>query len=270
MVTKKSGKASAGKPTRQTAKSTRQTAKSTRQTAKSTRQTAKSTRQAAKSTRQTAKSTRQTTKSTRQTAKSTRQGSAFIASVAAPADLPEGAPEIAFVGRSNVGKSSLLNALAGRKALARTSKTPGRTQRANIFDLRVGGQDVRLVDLPGYGHANAPRHVRDTFGPLIEGWLMKSDRLALATVLIDCRRDATEQMLNFLVWLRQHSIPTAVVFTKVDKIAKNRRLQQLNKIASYYDIGRDFHVTSCADGLGIPELARYIGHTAREFKETVG
>ena len=99
---------------------------------------------------------------------------------------------------------------------------------------------------------------------------MNSDRLALATVLIDSRRDATEQMLDFLVWLQQHSILSTVVFTKVDKIPKNRRFQQRNKIAQFYDIGRNFHATSSTDGTGIPELKAHIARTAATFVATVG
>ncbi len=190
----------------------------------------------------------------------------FVASVAAPGEFSAGAPEIAFVGRSNVGKSSLLNALAKRRKLARTSKTPGRTQRANLFDLRIAGQDVRFVDLPGYGHANAPQHVRASFGPLIERWLLDSERLAMAAILVDARRDPSDSTMNFLLWLRQHNVPAEVVFTKVDKVARNRRLQRLKKLAKAYDV-RTFHSTSSLKGEGIAALRTYIGEIAGRFDE---
>lgn len=188
----------------------------------------------------------------------------FVTSVAAPDEAADGPPEVAFVGRSNVGKSSLLNALAGRKALARTSKTPGRTQRANLFDLRIGDTRVRLVDLPGYGHANAPKHVRAQFGPLIERWLLESEKLLMAAILIDLRRDTTDSMMNFLLWLQHHNIRIELVFTKADQVPKNRRGQRMRKIATSYEQAR-FHGTSSIEGLGIAELRARIAQLAREF-----
>lgn len=189
----------------------------------------------------------------------------FLASVGAPADFAVGAPEVAFCGRSNVGKSSLLNALCGRRALARTSKTPGRTQRANLFDVKMSnGTEVRLVDLPGYGHANAPRHIRDRFGPLIEGWLVGSTRLTLVVLLIDCRREPEQAAMNFLLWLEQHNLNAMVVFTKTDKLPRNRRDNALRKLAAAYHLKGTPHASSASTGDGIGRLRSLVARAARQ------
>ncbi len=190
----------------------------------------------------------------------------FLASVNGPEGFSPGPPEIALVGRSNVGKSSLLNALTSRRGLARTSKTPGRTQHANLFDIEMSDRTrIRLVDLPGYGHANAPRHVRERFGPLIENWLTSSDRLALVLLLLDCRRKPEQAAMNFLLWLEQHSIRTEVVFTKVDKLPRNRLDNELRKLSRTYGLaGRPF-ATSSQDGAGLPRLRGRMVAAAREF-----
>lgn len=151
-----------------------------------------------------------------------------------PGELPElGIPEVAFAGRSNVGKSSLLNTLTRRKSLARTSRTPGRTQAINLF--RLGGGLV-FADLPGYGFAKVPEHIRRAWKPMIEHYLGTRDMLRLVVVLVDVRRDAQEDDGALLWGLTEARIPSVVVATKVDKLRKQQRQRQLAKLR------RDLHL----------------------------
>ncbi|MEO0603150.1 MAG: ribosome biogenesis GTP-binding protein YihA/YsxC [Myxococcota bacterium] len=148
--------------------------------------------------------------------------------------LPEHAlPEIAFAGRSNVGKSSLLNVLMKRKNLARTSSTPGRTQAINLFQL---GSACVFADLPGYGYARVPDAVRRSWGPMIEGYLGDRSTLALVVLLVDVRRDIRAEEGELRFNLTQARIPTLIVATKVDKLKKQPRQRQLAAIR------RDLHL----------------------------
>ena len=159
---------------------------------------------------------------------------AFVAEARALADLPAAtAPEIAIAGRSNVGKSTLLNRLAGRKGLARTSKTPGRTRGLVMFALRFRrGRDgaaaapvdeLRLVDLPGYGYAQVSQAERRGWQPLIEGYTRTRRALALFVVLIDARRGIEDEERQLYEWLGTESVPAQIVFTKVDKLSATER-----------------------------------------------
>jgi GTP-binding protein len=154
----------------------------------------------------------------------------FVQSAARLSQAPaEALPEIAFLGPSNVGKSSLLNALTGRKGLARVSKTPGRTQLLNYF--RVNGR-VWFVDLPGYGFARAPKRVQAGFLRLVEEYLAGSSRLALLLLLLDCRRDPSTRDLELQAWLVEHDVPHVVVLTKADKLSRSqlqRRARAIEK-----------------------------------------
>lgn len=134
-------------------------------------------------------------------------------------------PQVAFVGRSNVGKSSLLNVLVNRKRIAKVSNTPGRTQLVNFF--LVNG-DVRLVDLPGYGFAKAPKEVKKQWDQMITGYLLKNHDLRLVVTLFDARREPTEEDENLLDWLNHYKIPFLAVVTKADKL--NKSAQMLAKI----------------------------------------
>ena len=138
-----------------------------------------------------------------------------------PGELPHiGLPEVAFAGRSNVGKSSLLNTLTRRKNLARTSRTPGRTQAINLFRI---GDGLVFADLPGYGFAKVPEHVRQAWKPMIEAYLGGREDLRLVVVLVDVRRTAQEDDGALLWGLTEARIPHLVVATKVDKLKKQAR-----------------------------------------------
>jgi GTP-binding protein len=137
-------------------------------------------------------------------------------------------PEIAFVGRSNVGKSSLLNTLCRNRRLARVSRTPGKTQTINYFD--VGGT-CYFVDLPGYGYADVPEGVRRAWGPMIEGYLDRSPRLAGVVSLIDGRHDPTALDLRMVGWLAARGIPTLVALTKADRVPRGRRRARIEATA---------------------------------------
>jgi GTP-binding protein len=135
-------------------------------------------------------------------------------------------PEIAFCGRSNIGKSSLLNTLTNARGLARTSSTPGRTQTVNFFLI---DERMYFVDLPGYGYAKAPRAVKETFGGMIESYLLDREQLKLAVILVDCRMPPTDSDTMMKQWMDHHHIPNAVVLTKTDKISRNQLNQALHK-----------------------------------------
>lgn len=149
-------------------------------------------------------------------------------------DMPAGdLPEVAFAGRSNVGKSSALNTLLKRKKAARVSGRPGRTQRINLF--RVGDACV-FADLPGYGFARVPDAVRDAWKPMIEGYLGTRETLKLVVVLVDARRDPQELDIELVVGLVEAKIPCLVVTTKVDKLKKHERKPTLRKLADAFGV----------------------------------
>lgn len=137
-------------------------------------------------------------------------------------------PEVAFAGRSNVGKSSLINSLLNRKGLVRTSSTPGRTQLLNFFSIN---EALYFVDLPGYGFARAPKSVRRQWQPMVHGYLRGRSTLKAVVWLLDVRRDPSQEDLEFLDWLEECEIPTIPVITKVDKVSRNELPRRIAKIA---------------------------------------
>lgn len=140
-------------------------------------------------------------------------------------------PEVAFLGRSNVGKSSLINSLLQRKALARTSNTPGRTQSINYFLIN---ESFYFVDLPGYGFAKVSKAMRKGWGAMAEQYLTESRRLVLCIQLIDSRHEPTVLDIELNEWLRFHEKPHLVVATKADKLSNNQLVKQIRTITSVF------------------------------------
>lgn len=152
----------------------------------------------------------------------------FIKSAVWPPQYPPATlPEIAFVGRSNVGKSSLINTLVGRKTLAKTSNTPGRTQLINFFTIN---EKVSFVDLPGYGFAKVAQSIKKDWGDMIEAYLRERLSLALVVFILDIRRDPSADDLSLRDWLTHYRIPYLYVLTKADKLSNNQAIAQKRSI----------------------------------------
>jgi GTP-binding protein len=168
-------------------------------------------------------------------------------------ELPElGLPDVAFAGRSNVGKSSALNRLLGRKSVARTSSRPGRTQAINLFQL---GESGVFADLPGYGYAKVPQHVQDKWKRTIESYLTTRKELRMVVVLVDARRDPTALDGQLLFALDGANIPALIVATKVDKLTRNERFKKLAAIRREFGLAKDQPVGfSAVTGEGIDEV----------------
>ena len=147
----------------------------------------------------------------------------FLQSASRLDQLPSSVLELAIVGRSNVGKSSLINALAHRKKLAKTSKTPGATQLINVYELDPEGSGFWLVDLPGYGFAKAPKSEMDRWKQMIEEYLMQSDTLGAVILLIDSAVGPTSLDLQTIEWLDHIDLPYRYVATKEDKVRPSKR-----------------------------------------------
>jgi GTP-binding protein len=186
--------------------------------------------------------------------------SEFVLSAANIRQLPRnGMEEVAFLGRSNVGKSSLINRLCSRKSLARTSGEPGKTRELNYYLIN---RHFYFVDLPGYGYARVPEQVRSSWGKLIEQYLKNREQLRLVVQLIDARHDPTELDLMMVGWLDYYDIPFLVTLTKADKLPTSKMPRFL---AAARDVFKKYH--RCADvipfsavsGIGKAELVRVIG-----------
>ena len=166
-----------------------------------------------------------------------------------PTDLPE----VAFAGRSNVGKSSLLNRLVRRKAFARVSKTPGRTREINFF--RVNDRFI-LSDLPGYGYAKISKEKKADWRPLIEGYLKRTPTLAGVVQLLDIRREPTEDDLAMLDFLAEIEVPTVIALTKIDKLARHVAAERADEIMKSLSLTREQTIPfSSISGEGRNELA---------------
>jgi len=177
----------------------------------------------------------------------------FLAGAADPARLPKlSYPEIAFAGRSNVGKSSLLNRLVGRRKLARVSKTPGRTQQINFFLI---DERLTFVDLPGYGFARVPANVKQQWKHLVESYLSTRGNLQVVVVIVDLRRGVEEDDAQLLDYLHAQGIPAILVATKSDKLAYGARQRRAGELAK--GLGRAVTalvVCSAESGEGIEPL----------------
>ena len=170
-----------------------------------------------------------------------------------------GLPEYAFIGRSNVGKSSLINMLTARKGLAMTSQKPGKTQLINHFIIN---DSWYLVDLPGYGYARLGKDSRDSLRRMIEDYVLERKELVLLFVLIDCRHEPQKIDLEFIQWLGEEGVPFSLVFTKADKLSKGRLASNIEaytaKLHEEWEERPPIFVTSSEERVGRDELLGYI------------
>ncbi|MDO4807709.1 MAG: ribosome biogenesis GTP-binding protein YihA/YsxC [Coriobacteriales bacterium] len=168
---------------------------------------------------------------------------------------PSTMPEVAFAGRSNVGKSSLINKLVRRKALARTSSQPGKTANINFYEA----DGIRLVDLPGYGYAKVSGKERQRWADLIAGYFDQERSFNLVVALVDIRHDAQKLDVQMLEFLRDAELPFVVALTKADKLSRAKADQQAARLAKQFGIPRvQMIITSAEKGTGIDELRHRI------------
>ncbi len=176
----------------------------------------------------------------------------FVTSAAGPKQYPvDKRPQVAFAGRSNVGKSSLINALLNRKSLVKTSQTPGKTQLINFF--LINGE-FYCADLPGYGYAKVPRAVADAWAPLIESYLKDTPQVRVVVVLLDIRREPDERDGRLIEWLRHYDVPAIFVLTKADKMKRQEMVGAQREITARLGLDRPLLLTSAKSGQGIVEL----------------
>lgn len=177
----------------------------------------------------------------------------FVTSAAESSQYPPATlPEIAFSGRSNVGKSSLINALLNRKHLVKTSSTPGRTRLINFFEINAS---FLFVDLPGYGYAKVPASVKQTWRPMIETYLLTRKTLKAVILILDIRRVPGAQEHHFIDWLCHFNIPRMLVITKSDKISKSNRIKNRKSIAESLSVNEnEFTLFSAKSRLGKDEV----------------
>ncbi len=187
----------------------------------------------------------------------------FVGSFYELAQLPrDRRPQVALAGRSNVGKSSLLNRLVGQKNIAKVSSTPGKTRALNFFTVN---DRFYLVDLPGYGYAKVAKTIKAGWGKLIENYLVKGPHLAGLVLLIDCRRDPTEDDLTLLGWLAEREIPALVVVTKADKVNRDQVLRKVRQTET--ELGAPTLAFSIKTGEGRLELMAAIRDVIETHKE---
>ena len=180
----------------------------------------------------------------------------------------EGKPEFLLVGRSNVGKSSFINAILSRKNLAYTSARPGKTQTLNFYG--VNG-DFYLIDVPGYGYAAVDKKTQAKFGMMIEEYLEKRDELKRVFMLIDYRIKPTEDDLLMYNFLKYYNLPVTVIATKADKVPGSKKQKNLKVILDTLDlvVGDDLVVFSSTTKLGVKEVVKKIEDLVKESEETI-
>jgi len=190
----------------------------------------------------------------------------FLTGAVSYKQYPDSAyPELAFAGRSNVGKSSLINSLLNRKKLVKTSQTPGKTQEINFFKIN---NDFIFTDLPGYGFAKVPQPVRKRWGKMIEDYLLKRETLLAVIFIIDLRRKPSQLDLSLQRWLEAHGVEYLLVGTKVDKLSQSEIKKQKDKLnVAYFDGGEgELLVYSSKSSRGRKELWSEITSRLEEFK----
>ncbi len=180
----------------------------------------------------------------------------FVMSADDPDALPDSRAEVAVVGRSNVGKSSLVNSLGGHRDLARVSKTPGRTRLLNCFEVDVtGGNGGTLVDCPGYGYADVSKAARASWRVMIERYLLERPQLTMVVVLVDGEIGPTRLDVQLLEWLRDKGLPHTVVATKHDKVKSSLRTRRRRELAAGCRLAEgDVVWVSATKGTGIDRL----------------
>jgi GTP-binding protein len=190
------------------------------------------------------------------------KNSDFLTAAVKPKGYPPvGPPEIAFAGRSNVGKSSLINCLLQRKRLVRVSSKPGRTQEINFF--AINQDQFRLVDLPGYGFAKVPHSVKMGWRHMVESYLSAREPLVCVVLILDIRREPTDEDFMLLDYLAAQHLTTVLVVTKADKLSNNKRnarLAKLRPVLGKYD--PDFMPVSAVNGMGREKLLDRLGMLA--------
>jgi GTP-binding protein len=177
----------------------------------------------------------------------------YLKSAYYPKDYPEtDLPEIAFVGRSNVGKSSMINTLLGRKKLVKVSQKPGKTRSINWFTVE---DKLLFVDLPGYGYAKVSKKDRQLWGQIIETYLKERTNLKACVLIYDIRRKPSEEDLNMLEWLKYYNILPLLVLTKADKLSNNQIAKQLKIISETANVDKkDFFIFSAVNKKGKDEV----------------
>ena len=178
-------------------------------------------------------------------------------------------PEFAFIGRSNVGKSSLINMLCNHKGLAKTSATPGKTLLINHFIIN---NDWHLVDLPGYGFAKRSKTVQKKLDQMITSYILQRQQLVNTFVLIDIRHDPMKIDTDFINWLGESSVPFSIIFTKADKLgpvrAKQNAAKWMNSLKEQWEELPPYFITSSEKKLGRDEVLDYVGNILNEIKAT--
>ena len=187
----------------------------------------------------------------------------YVASAVKASQFPEGEePEVAFIGRSNVGKSSLINAMLNHKDLAKTSQTPGKTQLINHFIINEAWY---LTDLPGYGYARVSKVMRKDFEKLITNYILNRKNLVNLFVLVDVRHTPQKIDLEFIEWCGENGVPFSIVFTKADKLKPNAVLTNVenyrNELLKTWEDLPEIYVTSAEKKEGGDEILKFIGET---------
>ncbi|MEM1322182.1 MAG: ribosome biogenesis GTP-binding protein YihA/YsxC [Bacteroidota bacterium] len=195
----------------------------------------------------------------------------YVGSYPSESQCPkDGKPEYAFIGRSNVGKSSLINMLCGRNELARVSKKPGKTQHINFYDI---DNQWYIVDLPGYGYAKISKKKRHEWERMIEGYLLRRQKLACAFVLIDANVPPQDIDVEFINWMGKMQVPYVMVFTKTDRLKPGRAEANIEtfrqELLKYWNDLPEYFVSSSREGTGRVELLEFIDSINQQIKAKV-
>ncbi|SDD11053.1 ribosome biogenesis GTP-binding protein YihA/YsxC [Peptococcus niger] len=196
------------------------------------------------------------------------KNASFLRGAVGPKQYPEdGLPEIALVGRSNVGKSSLINRLINRKNLARTSAQPGKTQQLNYYAIETDLAPFYLVDCPGYGYARVSRSEKEKWQDFIEAYLSNRGPLALTFQVIDLRHEPSKDDVAMFRWLTDQGLPVAVIATKADKVPKGKWQAHIDRLMRTLDTPKKPLVFSAVSGYGLDQLSALLEELITPFDE---